>query len=285
MTKFLNELITDKTKILDLSNNEKASKFEKQKVLDMETYLEFRYINSMYKQNGNWYYLKKDDDNPAYPFFIIDELMGTYLAKNRNLKTITYEIAKRKNSLGLASLNFKDDKHTYHIISKLLKDESNPNSSFERIDLLKQFCINLENEEEFMKDLLNIFALDIHMLQKDRGEVNLQFQIDKDTNHFAIAPLYDYSNCSRTVTLSGLSIPSKIIRINDITVYSLIKKFPYFKECLEFCLEQHMSKIFDQICEDYNFNKECSAYERLKDYYEIKDEKQHEYIKTLTKKL
>lgn len=285
MTKILNELITDKTKILDLSNTDKVSKFEKHEVLDMKTYLEFRYIKSMYKQNGIWYYFKEDDINYAYPFYMIDELMGTYLAKNRNLKTIFYEIAKHKNSLGLASINFKDDKHTYHIVSKLLKDESTPNSTFERIDILKQFCVDLKNEEEFINDLLNLFALDIHMLQKDRGEVNLQFQIDKETNYFSLAPLYDYSNCSRVIDISGLSIPSKIIRINDITVISLIKKYPYFKECLELCLEQEMSKIFDQICEDYNFNQDCQTYERIKDYYEIKDKKQHEYIKTITKKL
>lgn len=285
MPKILNELITDKTKILDLSNTDKVSKFEKHEVLDMKTYLEFRYIKSMYKQNGTWYYFKEDDINYAYPFYMIDELMGTYLAKNRNLKTIFYEIAKRKNSLGLASLNFKDDKHTYHIISKLLKDESSPNSSFERIDLLKKFCVDLKNEEEFINDLLNLFALDIHMLQKDRGEVNLQFQIDKETKYFSLAPLYDYSNCSRAIDLSGLSIPSKIIRINDITVITLIKNFPYFKECLEFCLEQKMSNIFDQICEDYKFNQDCQTYERIKDYYEVKDKNQYEYIKTLTKKL
>ena len=68
----------------------------------------------------------------------------------------------------------------------------------------------------------------------------------------------------------------------------ILRKYPEFRESLEFCLDQSMKSIWEQICIDYHLNQECSAYERIKDYYEGKDESQKQYIKTIlstTKKL
>lgn len=279
MTKFLTKLITEKTPILKLSSNTDISKEEKIRILDLDSFFKECYINYMHYHNNEWYYFKKDKDDFGYPFYIADELMGTYLAKQRNLPTISYEIAKVKDSYGLASINFKHEGFKYYTIGQLIPDVSASND-FSNIDILKSFTINPDNEQEFMKSLFNLLALDLHMIQKDRGEVNLQFELDSKTGWFNLAPLYDYSNCSR---ISGLNIINKIVRLDDLTIPLLIKRYPKFKESLEFCLEQSMKKIWEQICLDYHFNQECSECERIKDYYEEKDESQKQYIKTMLK--
>lgn len=279
MAKFLTDLITLDTPILELKSNN-MPKEEKIKAIDIESCLIERYIKYMYYKNNNWYYFKKDEDNCVYPFYILDELMGTYLAKKRELKTVSYEIAHVSNNYGLASINFKDDKHAYYDLKELL-ESCKVMSKLHNIDILKQYVIDDINEKKFMKDLFNLFALDIHMLQKDRGEANLQFQINKETNYFSIAPLYDYSNCSPKVDLAGINIMNKIVWLDYLTIGTLARKYPLFKECLESCLDYDMKEIWDEICLDYKFNQECSAYERIKDYYEIKDKNQKQYIKQM----
>lgn len=280
MTKFLTELITDETPILKLSSNSNISEEEKEKVLDLDCSLTNRYIDYMHYHNGSWYYFKKDDNDYAFPFYMADELMGTYLAKYRNLQTISYEIAKVKDSYGLASINFKQPGFKYYTIVKLIYGISASNG-ISNIDTLKGYTIDDVNEQEFMTSLFNLLALDIHMLQKDRGEVNLQFQVNEETGHFNLAPLYDYSACSQKIGLGGLSVINKIARLDEVAIPSLIRRFPQFRESLEFCLEQSMKEIWEQICLDYHLNQECSAYERIKDYYEVKDESQKQYIKTM----
>lgn len=280
MTKFLTELITDKTPILNLEPNTNISKEEKIEVIGVNSSLLEQYIKYMYYKNNYWYYFKKDEDNGAFPFYIIDELMGTYLAKKRNLPTVSYEITQASNNYGLASVNFKNKKQLYYNLESLLESVKFI-TSIDNIEILKNYTINELNEQQFMSHLFNLFALDIHMLQKDRGDANLQFQIDKETNYFDIAPLYDYSNCSSKVGLSGINVMNKIIRLDYLNIEKLARKYPEFRECLELCLEHNMKEIFEQICLDYKFNQDCSAYERVKDYYEIKDESQKQYIKEL----
>lgn len=282
MTKFLTELITEDTPILLLEPNSNISKKEKNKVLGLECSLSDTYTAYMYYYNNKWYYFKRDYTNGGYPFYIIDELMGTYLSKKRNLPTVLYEIAQVDESYGLASINFKQSGFKYYTLSQLMDDELFY-SVIENIDILKSFTVNYANEREFLNHLFNLFSLDIHMLQRDRGNVNLQFQINGENNYFDIAPLYDYSNCSQVVGIDGLNIRNVIMDLNEISIRSLLRKYPDFQKSLALCLEQNMKEIWEQICLDYHLNQECSAYERIKDYYEFKDEKQKQYIKQILK--
>ena len=291
MTKFLSELITDKTPILDLTKCNNVTSEEKYKVLDLECGFAEKYIRYIYYLDNIWYYFKGDINNGGYPFYILDELMGSHLAKKCNLQAVSYQVAKVKSKLpcknneqyGIASINFKKQEFAYTTFNKIANNEIFLND-IDKIKYLKNFCIDIENEKIFQKHLFQLFALDIYMLQKDRCNLNLQFQKNKITNQFDIAPLYDFSNCLPNIGMAGLDqLKNIIINLNELTIRSLCREYPQFKEELSFWLEQSMKDTWNEICEEYHFNQECSAYERIKDYYEIKDESVKKNIKQIIK--
>lgn len=284
MTRFLTKLITDETPILKLNSCEDISKEEKIKVLGINGTLSDKYSTYMYKKDNKWYYFKQEKSNGLFPFYIFEELMGSYLAKIRNLPTVIYQIAEVDKNLGIASVNFKKEGSSYYRLEELLEYIPFSKKHLRNIEGLKSYTIDELNEKEFMTHLFNFFALDIHMLQCDRGDYNLQFQINDKTKHFDIAPLYDYSNCFSQVGVAGLNVMNKIVALDYINIPSLCEIFPEFKTCLELCLEQNMSEIWEQICIDYHFNQDCSEYERIKEHYEIKDESQKRYIKSMLNK-
>lgn len=283
MTKFLTGLICDETPILRLEANPDISNEKKYEVLDLESSISNIYIKNMYYKDGAWYYYKQDKNDSCYPYYMADELMGTYLAKKRNLQTVTYEVASVDDTYGLASINFKKDNFKYYKVTQLIKGLIIFMST-ENIDILKKYAIDSSNEKEFVNHIFNFLALDIHMLQKDRAAVNFQFQIDKNTGHFDLAPLYDYSNCSLNIGSDGIIVPNNMIKLTEDTIIDLIKNYKEFKECLELCLDQSMEKIWNEICLDYKLNQECNEYERIRQYYETKDDFQKYYIKEMITK-
>lgn len=280
MTKFLKELVTDATPVLKIEDDHSKSIEEKLKVIDLESLLAELYIKNLYFYNGKWYYFKQEAKDVMYPFGILDELMGSYLARLRDLPTVSYQIAEVEDKTGIASVNFKHSDYQYYTLDQLI-DIIMPSYSGQNVSFLRNCTFGRKNEEQFLKHLFDLFALDIHMLQMDRGYANLQFQVNKKNNHFDIAPLYDYSHCLRTIGVDGLNVPSHIAKLNDFGISILLQQYPMFRKSLELCLEHSMKELWDQICVDYHFNKECSAYEQVKDYYEIKDVTQKRYIKNL----
>lgn len=288
MTKFLTELITDETNILDLSHSTIISNEEKKKILDLRcTSKEMVnvYIKSLYYNNLVWYYFKKDYDNYEYPFHMIDELLGMFLCKKRELTTLDYKISKVDETYGLASENFKTDKYNYHTFNSLIGGPLDGDKSY-NIDLLKLICVDDKNEEKLLKHMFELFAIDIIMLQKDRCGVNLQFQIDKQTNELDLAPIYDFSNCYKKINKESKKIwnlKNVIYDLNEINIKKLLEQYPMFKEELDFYLEQNLLKVWDEICKYYNLNQDCSENERVKDYLEIKQKSINENIRQLVK--
>jgi len=208
-----------------------------------------------------------------------------FLSKKTELPTIEYEVSKINDTYGLASKNFKDNKHTYSTLHELigypLAGEKKIN-----IDLLKLLCISDENEQKFLKHIFQMFAIDIIMLQRDRCVINLQFQIDKETNEFDLGPLYDFSNCSPKIMLNSKgvwNIKNIIIDLNKDNIMWLLNNYPEFKYQLEFYLEQKLSNVWNEICKYYNLNQDTAVYERIKDYYEIKQESVNKNIRQLIK--
>jgi len=278
----LDSLITENTPILDLPPNEQISGKLRYKILNLKCLSAKKYIKYLHYFNNLWYYFKSEErSNMRYPYCISDELIGSYLASLRNLPTVNYQISKVCNELGIASVNFKEKGIKYFNLSDMIGNHSyygNPVN----VEILKSFTINSENEEDFMKKLFDLLAIDIHMLQTDRCNLNFQFYVDKN-NYINFAPLYDYSNCLPSVGNRDINLSNHIIDLNFKNIKYLLDNYPKFKESLEECLDYSMEDIWDQICKDYNFNQDCATYERIREYYEIKDNNQQQYIKKLLK--
>ena len=148
---------------------------------------------------------------------------------------------------------------------------------------IKSLCIDSANENQLEEHILKLLAVDLYMLQKDRGNVNLQYQINRTTTHFDLALIYDFSTCVNKGSAASITIPNPVLTLNYDTIVSLIKKYPQFSQYLYCLLDQTMSKTWDQICEDYHFNQDCFAYEQAKEHYEIKDRNQRQLLKEFLK--
>lgn len=283
---FLWELITEETPVLNFKNDSSFSDEQKYQVLGLSSGGKVReYISHMYYQNMKWYYFKKEEKNYGYSFYLLDELMGSYLAKSIALPAISFQIARVKGCIGLASENFREQNYDYYFMQQLPIGCIDKGRSFHptTIDILKSLCANSINVQQFEKHILKLLALDLYMLQKDRGNVNLQYQISRTTKYFDLAPIYDFSNCVGKEDAASVTIPNPILSLNYHTITSLIKKYPLFSECLFHLLEQTMHKAWNQICEDFHFNQDCDAYKQAKDYYETKDQNQRQLLKEFLK--
>lgn len=282
----LRKLITDKTPIINLDDSNYVSKEEKEKAigLSVDSFILNNYLTNMYFKDGKWYYFKNNKEKD-FPFGYMDELLGSYLSQERNLQTVRYNVAKVSDTYGLASVNFKTSDNIYLLLTDILKDDTDPlglmTLGLTKLEILKNCTINEENKYAFLNHLFDLFALDIYMLQKDRCNVNLQFMQNKKTGYFDLAPIYDYELCGSRVSEFGIEIPSRIVSLYYDTIIELAKKYPIFYEKLKFCLEQNMAETWDIICDDYCFNKDTSEYERIMDYYEVKDKRQKKYIREM----
>ena len=286
MTKFLTELITDKTDVLELKRNYFISEKKKISVMGLDSYPSTflkKYISYIYYKKHIWYFFLKDLEDCSYPFYIIDELMGYYLARKRNLASVEYQIAKTKDEYGIASINFKSDKYEYFTFANLYKNMNNINCGYSKnIKGLLKLCINPENEKLLLSHLFQMFAMDIYMLQRDRCDINLQFQKNKKTKEFDLAPIYDFSSCLSKMDMDDLeTIENIIVDLNEETIPLLAEEFPKFKEELLFFLDQNMIDVWNEICLDYQLNQDCLAYEKIKRHYKLKDKSSKKYIRKL----
>lgn len=294
MTKFISELITENTPILKLTDKvystkeqELKERNEKYRVLDLDCTLSRFYINYLYFQNQKWYYFKMEDlKNDDFPFSFIDELMGAYLSSYIGLPAVSYQIAGTKKNnhenFGIASLNFKKLGFRYMTFHKLCEHYEYLDN-IERIQFLKSMCIDFKNEEILMSHIFKLFALDIYMIQKDRCDINLQFQVDQKTSFFDLAPLYDFSNCHFYIDSTGIKLNNPMGVLDDSTIPELLQNFPMFQKELEFIFQFSLKEVWEKISIDYCFNQDSSLYDRICNYYEIKEEKIKKYIKQISK--
>ena len=273
--KILEELITNQTNILSLSDKY-IPENKKNSIIDIMPNLSRKYYSKMYYKNGIWYYFKKDIEYGFYPFTISEELIGTYLANILDLETVKYEIAKTKNNYGIASQNFKTTDNNYYTFYDLVDIEINDN-----IDILK-LLITKENYQILLDQILKLLALDTYMLQQDRCNINLQFKQNIKTKELQLAPIYDYANCNSNVKDTYIT-KNVLFNVTDDNINELVERYPKYKEYISILLSHSLKQIWEQICIDYKLNMDCFTYDRVKDYYELKEENQKRYLKKIIK--
>jgi len=269
---------------MNLYNDIHISEEQKYEVLGMESsgFLANQYIQKMFLMNHTWYYFRKEEENYGYPFYLMNELLGSYLAKILKLDAVTFQVGCVENKLGLVSKNFRKSNCTYYFGDYFVPYNNlvNANSNVEHI---KQFYRNEQDKEIVIDSLLKLLALDIYMLQKDRISTNIQFEENLETKQFRVAPIYDFATCIDSIGLEGIYLNNVIVVLDDFNIRLLNKIYPQFSNYLTILLEQKMSTMFETICEDYHFNQDCFVYEQVKSYYQLKEEKQRQYLKQYIK--
>lgn len=184
----ISNLITNKTKIIELNNNLYHPNLLSKKTRIKKDVCEC--WNNWYISGNKWFYFKdfSREKYNSFEFKLINELIGEYLANYLNIDVIHYEFAKLDNTLGLASESFiqKGSKYCFQ------KDINIPcnYANMQNIYLLRNRCKNDLNYHKLMNEIFKLLSIDIYMNQTDRSYSNCQFRIEKGNLH--LAPLYDF---------------------------------------------------------------------------------------------
>lgn len=176
-----------KTKFITLKHEDYSSEELIKNVglnkLDSQVRTDWHYINN------KWYYFKSINELPT----LINELLGVIIAKEINLPTIEYQLAKKEykgfNLYGLISPSFIDHDKTYYKANQLSKSIKDNNQS--NLKAIKKLCKNDSNYNELINDLYKLSLLDFYTNQLDRVADNITFV--KDNNGLHLSKIYDYS--------------------------------------------------------------------------------------------
>lgn len=296
---YLKQLIIgdENTEILDLEDTLNISDDDKIKILGPSiTNCVFRvenFIESMYvspnSSDRNWYYFKENKSD--YPINLLDEFMGSYLAKKMGMRAVDYSVAHVGNKIGIASQNFKEDGFDYHFVDYYRQEYfkkygDTPTFGIDNVEELKMLCKNPSNEEDFINHILEMFALDVYTLKSGRNYSDIQFQVNKKTGDIDLAPLYSFSNCLNDIDDKDeeIALRNSLVTLDNYNISYIINKYPYFLECLSTLMEHGMGTAWKNICIDNHFNQECEAYTQVLRHYEKKEENQKVRLKKLIDK-
>ncbi len=276
----ISKLITNQTPILHLESNCNMHRDQMQELLSSHNVI--KYMKMVYYYQNDSYYYKEKHGDLWNLILLIEELLGSYFASMKSLPTVQYSFAQVHGKYGIVSKNFKTDENRYYRLEQLgLKQGKKMN-----ISRLKTFCNSVENQEKLEKHLLDTIALDLYMLQLDRNSNNIQFQKNKFTGYFDIAPLYDYECSGYGMPFYKLYLEHCLINIHRFHLQYLGKHYPYFLESLQFWMDQSMSQAWEQIADNYHLNLDSPLYTNIWHYYQEKEKNQkvllHKVLKSIT---
>ena len=248
----ISNLITNKTKIIELQDNKYNYKFISKKTgIDKQL---CECWDDWYFYNNKWYYFK-DFSCAKYTnseFKLINELIGEYLANYLNIDTIHYVFARKKDVYGLASENFNKQDNKYYLSIDI--DIPTNYSNMNNLLLVRSKCKNESNYQELLTELYKFLAIDIYMNQTDRSYCNYQFRKYKGNLH--LAPLYDYEESFMEPTKKRYDSNLVGLDICDINKYQELLSF------ISKLYELNIKKVIEEI-EDIrgiNISKEDKEY-------------------------
>ena len=210
---------------------------------------------------------------------LLNELIGSYLAKFFNLPTVSYSLASYNCDIGIISENFRKPNCTYFDCQEFIIYDTNELS----LMYLKKICHNNQNYQSIVEDILKVMVFDFYRNETDRNIQNLYFE--KKENSTFLAPLFDYEQ-SFTInrnqmfnSILDFDLPKEknYISIYTYEIYKYFKKYPQFYENFKKILEIDLEKIINQIITDYSLNIKEDI---ITKYLEL-DEKKKQYVKRL----
>ena len=207
---------------------------------------------------------------------IVNELIGSYLAKLIDLEAVDYKIGILNDRLYILSELFFDDNFDY----------SYPKYIFNELDCnkisRKLYINNIPEEYPYIREkILKLIILDIKMGQYDRSSyTNLMIKKSKVSNYVDLAPIYDFG-LSYPLDLDELLLkiyynPYITIRKNKASLAMLVSEYPKVKDYINILKDINMPSILTAIENRYKIK----VNNNIKDYLYAKDKA---YTKVLNK--
>ncbi|MCI8778376.1 MAG: hypothetical protein HFI87_04445 [Bacilli bacterium] len=198
-------------------------------------------LDKLVMVNDEIYYIKYDN--------IINELIGSFLAKKINLYSVDYQIG---------IFNNKD--YEYFYPNDYSKFKINPSSIICQNPITYMYCFKSKLKQfdcNLIDELLKLIALDLKMGQLDRSGSNLMIKKNIKTEVVDFAPIYDYSNSYFTILPFEYYINVYLfIRNNNCSLKRLTKKFPQIMEYIDILKNIDMEEILKSIEKEKNVELE-----------------------------
>ena len=244
----------------------------------------------MYKDRPH--YFKDMTDLDKY----LNEILGSLLAKQLDLKTINYKLAcidlPDDTIYGLLSPSFFAKNRKYVMVDSIIGTKKVP-TDLSYLDKFTPFFKRNSDLERFILELLKMAVLDFYMNQIDRVKEN--FYIIQNKDSLSLGPLYDYSESFNSIyddarydyafnypsnrnsksyvyanAIMKLEFPSK-------ELYELFARYPEFKTYFSRILDINMEELLETIRKKYDIK--TPAY--LEDHYIEFDKEKKEFVKSL----
>ena len=263
--------INDSSKIIriySLQSNIDYSRNTYLPVLYEDKYNQTKLIRNVIKVEDVFYYCKDIYTNDSW---LINELIGSYLAKQLDLPSVDYQIGTYCEFRYALSKIFYDKKYSYYfpLDYKCNMNIMKSNRNSAQNNLYKDKISHLDRNVRIK--LLKLIALDLKMGQYDRHEYNIMFKKDNETGEVDLAEIYDY----------GLSYPNHdmydcyynpFIELskNSYGLGKLIKKHPEIESFIDIMKSISMEKILTDIEKEKKIEftpQEKSSYEKLDEKY------------------
>ena len=255
---------------------------ENSKVIKMENFYDFDvYIPKEFddlranviESDGKYYLFKYTWDDRI----IINELIGSYLAKLIDLEAVDYKIGINNNKKYILSEIFFDNNFDYYYPSYVY-------NAIDESKLKKKLFINYIPEEYpyIREKLLKLTLLDIKMGQYDRSSyTNIMIKKSIVSNYVDLAPIYDFG-LSYPIDLDENLLrvyynPYVILRKNKDSLSLLIDEYPQVKNYIEILRNIEMPSILTTIENKNNI----SIDNELKSYLIAKDNEYNKILKKL----
>lgn len=219
--------------------------------------------------------------------FDVTEFIGESLAGIRNVKSTHYfplsfaglrdiekgKVAFNNDTIRVGSYDFREANKAYLVEPTLtlgMRDKS-----FERV---LDLCSSSENREEFLKENLEMFGLDIYMGQQDRP-LNCYYVYDA-CGEYHLGPLFDYEESLKLLDADDYEYRNDFVAFNDITDYQeMMVKYPMFEEILRSYLDVDLASTIKLMCLTRNFDVnglDLDSYKRF-------DEQSHKRLEKILK--
>ncbi len=190
---------------------------------------------------------------------MINELIGSYLAKRIGLDSVDYEIGRRESDKALFALSkvFYEEGYQYQYADQFIKDREHKNCFNMLGNPMKLMLpcyyhlktLRLYRGTPFYDSCMKLIAVDLKMAQHDRHRKNIQIKIDS-IGTIDLAPIYDYGRAYSVNFDLAYANPFAFIRYTEASLDLLFRRYPELRDYVFFLSKITMEEILSAIEEE-----------------------------------
>lgn len=224
-------IITEKSRVIPFQHVD----VEEQDLKSLNIPTHFSFIIPHLTKIGDIVYYYKSATTKS----MINELIGSYLARRIGLDSVDYEIGQRESDKAFFALSkiFFEEGYQYQYAAQFLEEHGHKNSFNMLGNPMKLMLpcyyhlrtLRLYKGTPFYDSCLKLIAVDLKMAQHDRHRKNIQMKIDS-IGTLDLAPIYDYGRAYSVRFDFAYGNPFAFIRYTEATLDLLFRRYPDLRD-------------------------------------------------------